>query len=156
MLSLPCYFLPCICWIHRYSSTVAKERKATHRPRQFSNCACVVMESEAESNGEKKVKLADEDVEDDDREIPSPEFDVGQTVLARDKDGLLYEAVIRRSIWGLQQHFQIAVGMLNSEEEIEKIIDQDKSPTWHYFVHYIKWKVRTSPQGSREMLKLQI
>lgn len=144
-----------ICCIHRCSSTVATKRKAAHRPRQFSNCASVVMESEGESNGE-KVKLADEDVENDDREIRSPEFDVSQTVLARDKDGLLYEAVIRRSIWGLQQHSQIAVGMLNSEEEIEKILDQDKSPTWHYFVHYIKWKVRTTPHPNREMLKLQI
>ncbi|CAJ1951012.1 unnamed protein product [Cylindrotheca closterium] len=94
-----------------------------------------------ESSSRKKVKHSDEeDPEDDEREIPLPEFDVSQTVLARDKDGLLYEAIIRRSIWGIQQHSQITVGMVNSQEEIEQILDQDKIPTWHYFVHYSKWK----------------
>mmetsp|Transcript_31457 Transcript_31457/g.75914 ORF Transcript_31457/g.75914 Transcript_31457/m.75914 type:complete len:116 (-) Transcript_31457:1816-2163(-) len=102
----------------------------------------VECESESESN-RKKAKLSDEEYnveEDDGVEIPSPEFDVCQIVLARDKDGLLYEAVIRRSIWGIQQHSQIAVGMVNSQEEMDQILHQDRTPTWHYFVHYNKWK----------------
>jgi hypothetical protein len=76
-------------------------------------------------------------------------------VLARDKDGLLYEAVIRRSIWGIQQHSQITVGMVNSQEEIEQILDQHKPLTWHYFVHYNKWKVRKSSQPIHDMLQSQ-
>ena len=102
----------------------------------------MTVESDAESS-RKKVKLSDDlNVEDDDKEIPFPEFQVYETVLARDKDGLLYEAVIRRSIWGIQQHCQVAVGMVNSHEETEQILDRQKSPSWHYFVHYSKWKVR--------------
>lgn len=111
-----------------------------------------MVESQFESQRE-KIKLSDE--EDEDREIPPPQFGVCQTVLARDKDGLLYEAVIRRSIWGIHQHSQITVGMANSQEEIEKILDQDKIPTWHYFVHYNKWKVRTSSLPIHDMQKSQ-
>ena len=102
----------------------------------------MTIDSDIESS-RKKAKLSDDDnIVDDDKEIPSPEFGVCETVLARDKDGLLYEAVIRRSIWGVQQHSQVAVGMVNSHEEIEQILDQGNSPTWHYFVHYNNWKVR--------------
>lgn len=107
----------------------------------------MTIESDFRSS-KKKVKLSDDDnIEDTDKQIPFPKFDVCETVLARDKDGLLYEAVVRRSLWGVQQHSQVTVGM-SSHEEIEKFIEQERFPTWHYFVHYNKWKVKKLSQHS--------
>jgi mortality factor 4-like protein 1 len=72
--------------------------------------------------------------------IPSPKFQICQPVLARDKDGLLYDSVIRRSIWGVNHNSQATVGMVNTQEEMEQFLQEQTVPAWHYFVHYNKWK----------------
>lgn len=35
--------------------------------------------------------------------IPEPKYDVFQSVMARDQDGLIYEATIRRRMYGYEQ-----------------------------------------------------
>ena len=80
---------------------------------------------------------ATNDEEEELENLPAPKFSVREKVLARDKDGLLYEAAVRRSMWGTKQHSQALVGM-DSLNEIEEQAMSD--PTWHYFVHYNGWK----------------
>lgn len=72
--------------------------------------------------------------------IHSPKFENCQNILARDKDGLLYDAVIRRSIWGINRNSQATIGMVDSQEEMEHFLQQQTVATWHYFVHYTNWK----------------
>jgi hypothetical protein len=65
------------------------------------------------TKGEEEIKLglvASDESEYEEDTIPPPKFSVCQVVLARDKDGLLYDAVIRRSLWGLKQQSQELVG----------------------------------------------
>jgi hypothetical protein len=78
---------------------------------------------------------------------PDPKFRTLDRVLARDTDGLLYQAVIRRSLYGPHTHKQVQVGMVSSQKELDEcmkeIEDEEEAhqPIWHYFVHYLKWKV---------------
>lgn len=77
-------------------------------------------------------------------EVPTtpPKFQILQKVYARDKDGVMYTAVIRRQLYGPQYHRQVEMGLVTSKEEAEKLLDDDDyEPTWHYFVHYNKWNV---------------
>jgi len=63
-----------------------------------------------------------------------PKFFKGQRVFAKDEtSGILYEAVIRRSMFGMTRQKQIH--MHESEEE------QDEKEEWHCFVHYLGWNV---------------
>jgi hypothetical protein len=71
-----------------------------------------------------------------------PKFQILQKVYARDKDGVMYKAVIRRQLYGPQYHRQVAMGLVTSKEEAQELLeDVDHEPIWHYFVHYTKWNV---------------
>lgn len=75
-----------------------------------------------------------------DTEIPEPRFKLYQKVYARDKDGLTYEAIIRRSIYGINNNRQAQMGLLTEKEAIE-MGESEEEPSWHYFIHYNKWNV---------------
>lgn len=60
---------------------------------------------------------------------------------ARDTDGVMYEAVIRRRLYGQSQHKQVQLGLVASEHEAEELLSREEEPTWHYYVHYNKWNV---------------
>jgi hypothetical protein len=113
--------------------------------------------------------VEEEGVEDDDVDamLPPPDdnnlFAPGQKVLARDHDGLLYPAVVRRSLHGVHHHHkQVHVGMVSSQHEIAAQGDDNDTtnnsnnnntpttPTWHYFVHYLQWKVNWDRWVSEE------
>ena len=69
-------------------------------------------------------------------------FKVFQTVYARDAtDGVMYEAVIRRRLYGLGQPRQVQVGLVGSAQEVLDLMNREEEPAWHYFVHYNKWNV---------------
>lgn len=76
-------------------------------------------------------------------DLPLANYQVKQKVLARDADGLLYEAWIRRCLYGPHHHKQAQIGMFsdNNQAEMEDYWQRHSQPTWHYFVHYSKWKV---------------
>jgi mortality factor 4-like protein 1 len=74
-------------------------------------------------------------------EGPPAKFEVRQQVMCRDADGLLYQAIIRRSLFGVHHHKQVQVGMYTSQHEIDEYLEKYAEPTWHYFAHYLKWKV---------------
>jgi MRG len=78
----------------------------------------------------------------DDLTIPNPKFQVHQKVFARDKDGVLYLAVVRRQLYGPQYHRQVEMGFVSSAEEAQELLDYEPSPDWHFFVHYNKWNVK--------------
>ena len=78
---------------------------------------------------------------DESRSPPAAKYDVKQKVYARDADGLLYEAIIRRSMFGPHYHKQVQVGFVNSQQEMEEYLARHAEPMWHYFVHYTSWKV---------------
>jgi hypothetical protein len=71
---------------------------------------------------------------------PEPKFQPYQKAYARDKDGVCYEAVIRRSMFGINNHKQAQFGLVESSREAEELL-KDEEPGWHYFVHYGKWNV---------------
>lgn len=75
-----------------------------------------------------------------------PKFQDYQKVFARDKDGVMYEAVIRRKLFGNDYHKQVQMGFgVESSEQANELLKEknavDSKPTWHYFVHYNKWNV---------------
>lgn len=75
--------------------------------------------------------------------IVTAPFSIQQRVYARDDDGLLYMAVIRRSLYGRSAFRQCKVGYISLEEsnELEKM-DQERDPSWHYFIHFDGWNVK--------------
>ena len=77
----------------------------------------------------------------DENGVTIPLYEVGTKVLARDADGLLYEAWIRRQLYGPHYHKQVQVGMINDQSEMEEYLEAAAQPSWHYFVHYNGWKV---------------
>lgn len=69
-------------------------------------------------------------------------FNVKDKVYVRDKDGVLYTAVIRRHHFGPQFHMQVNMGLVDSmEEAAEKSQVDDHVLMWHYFVHFDYWNV---------------
>ena len=68
-----------------------------------------------------------------------PLFQPGDRVYARDKDGLMYEAVIRRRLYGANYQKQTNVAI--AEEQGALSDDEAERPVWQYFVHYLKWNV---------------
>ena len=72
-----------------------------------------------------------------------PKFQVKQRVFARDtSSGLWYEAIIRRSLWGVHHNKQVPIGMVCDEQEFLKICETAATtPMFQYFVHYLKWNV---------------
>lgn len=82
-----------------------------------------------------------EAVEDDavNSDMPPPKYEPLQTCYARDSDGVVYEAVIRRRIYGRGQHKQLQLALIDSEEGATT--EGEQPPKWHYFVHYQNWNV---------------
>jgi MRG len=69
-------------------------------------------------------------------------FNVNDKAYVRDKDGVLYVAVIRRHLYGPQFRKQVEMGLVDSiEEATEKSQQDDNAPMWHYFVHFDFWNV---------------
>jgi hypothetical protein len=82
--------------------------------------------------------------EEDDEE-KTHKFEVRQKVLARDEDGILYPAYVRRKLCGVNHHKSIScLGIFDiAPEEIENEanFNEDNSLNgWYYFVHYEGWK----------------
>ena len=95
---------------------------------------------EEEEREEEETSLGDDDDDDDSEATPPAKYYQGQKILARDEDGLLYQAFVRRSLWGIHQHKQIQVGMFSSQKEMLEAMAEQDVPTWHYFVHFNGWK----------------
>ena len=73
--------------------------------------------------------------ESNDSSSKPPPFFKGQRVFAKDDtSGILYEAVIRRTMFGMTRQRQI------HQHEDEHDIQEDKEE-WHCFVHYLGWNV---------------
>lgn len=77
---------------------------------------------------------------------PEPLYKVLDKVYARDPDGVLYLAVIRRRLYGPKYHHQVEMGMVSTINEAilqhSKVQEAASQSTWHYFVHYNNWNVR--------------
>lgn len=73
---------------------------------------------------------------------PQAKFKVLDKVYARDTDGILYQAVIRRALYGPIYHQQVQVAMVKSAEEVSEVFSrEDNKDSWQYFVHFLKWNV---------------
>ena len=103
-------------------------------PKNSNNISSIVADSSSSETDSSSVVSSSEDT-------PPPKFAQCDRVLARDEDGLLYQAFVRRSLWGIQQHKQIQVAMVTSQQEMQDMMNQEMLPTWHYFVHFLNWKV---------------
>ena len=77
-------------------------------------------------------------------EQPCAKYTNTQRVYAKDNlSGLLYEAVVRRSMFGVQHQRQLKICQVESEQDVEHFLQQQPDPpTWHYFVHYSGWNVK--------------
>jgi mortality factor 4-like protein 1 len=95
----------------------------------------------ANHTDEKSEKSAEQDQ--DENPQPKPKFQIHQRVYARDKDGVMYEAVVRRRLFGPTYHKQVEMGLVTSKQEAEEALaERDLQPIWHYFVHFNNWNVR--------------
>ena len=77
----------------------------------------------------------------DEKSRPEPKFQPLQKCYARDKDGVMYAAVVRRRMYGPQYHRQVEMGLLTSQEQAAELLRDVDEQMWHYFVHYNKWNV---------------
>lgn len=72
---------------------------------------------------------------------PSPKFNKCDRVYARDNDGVCYEAVVRRRLYGIHRNRQVPLGLVENSDEADTALQKEDEPVWHYFVHYQKWNV---------------
>lgn len=94
--------------------------------------------------------------DEDEHVTPTPRFQIAQKVLARDSDGLLYAAFVRRLHFGQPQ--QLKLGILSTLEAVdnENFVDEmdDTSiytqPQWFYFLHFDGWKVNWDRWSSEQ------
>lgn len=73
-------------------------------------------------------------------DTPPPLYSQGDKVLARDNDGLMYIAFVRRAHYGIPQQHKVDL-MDTIEGAAYSDDDENMSPRWFYFVHYLAWKV---------------
>lgn len=127
---------------------VVDQEKAAASPATGGNSSELVPTVNKDSNSNSN----DEEDDDDNAEPPTAKFQARQRVYAKDSSsGLWYEAVIRRSLYGVNHNKQVQIGLVCSESEINEILEQSaKEPTWHYFVHYNKWAVNWDRWVSEE------
>ncbi|CAB9519092.1 Mortality factor 4-like protein [Seminavis robusta] len=80
-----------------------------------------------------------------------PKFQPKQRVYAKDAScGLWYEAVIRRSLFGIKRDQKVQIGLVSNESEIEELLQSTDEPIWHFFVHYNGWNVKWDRWVSEE------
>ncbi len=102
---------------------------------------------------EESLQVTDADTDDlsavvedgEDSATPSYEakYRVFQKVLAKDNDTpLLYQAVVRKIVWAPKSQKVNLSLMESSDDEEEGITEELESFTWHYFVHFVGWKVQ--------------
>lgn len=74
---------------------------------------------------------------------PTSKYQARHRVWARDYQGggLLYEAVVRRCLYGVNNQMQVQIGLLATEEEADQLLEKQKEPGWHYFVHFLGWNI---------------
>jgi mortality factor 4-like protein 1 len=70
---------------------------------------------------------------------PEPKYEIYQRVYARDKDGVMYESVVRRRLYGSHNHKQAQFGLVENDNEAQELLKDE--PAWHYYVHYNNWAV---------------
>jgi mortality factor 4-like protein 1 len=64
-------------------------------------------------------------------------------VFAKDSEsGIIYEGVVRKSMYGVQYQRQIRLSQTTSPEEIAAFMEQEPSPTWWYFIHFSGWNAK--------------
>ena len=79
----------------------------------------------------------------DDEQIPQPKYKILERVFAKDVEtGLLYGAIIRKSLYGVHYQRQLMLVTVTSEKDVQDFFDQEPEPTWHYFIHYQGWNVK--------------
>eukprot|EP00977_Amphora_coffeiformis_P022056 scaffold10326_cov164-Amphora_coffeaeformis.AAC.2 len=72
---------------------------------------------------------------------PPAKFQPMEKVIARDNDGVMYDAVIRRALYGRGQVESIQLGFCSHAEAqlLQEQQGEDEPPCWHYFIHYNQW-----------------
>ncbi len=148
------------------------KKSGTRKKRNVSNFANLMnsdqdtQETNDQENEKENTMGIDNEAEVDDDEETSPEeepsnkFEVRQRVLARDEDGILYYANVRRKLLGINNQktisclgiFDLAPDQLTTKNENEAKESEGVSESaatnnndsqeneWHYFVHYEGWK----------------
>jgi hypothetical protein len=71
--------------------------------------------------------------------FPPSDFDVGQRVYASDPDGVIFEATVRRKLYGATYYHVLSDRV--SHDNVNDA-DSNSAPSWHYFVHYHGWSVQ--------------
>lgn len=92
---------------------------------------------------------SNDDAESSSESQPEPKFSKGQRVYAGDKDGVLYESIVRRSLYGLNHHRQSQAETADDEDN-DATLSQEPQEGWFYFVHYQKWNVNWDRWVSEE------
>lgn len=114
----------------------------------------------------KEGKESDEDHFENGSEIAASKYEVRQRVIARDEDGLMYFANIRRKIYGINHQKSVSclhivgsfpesrgqqtlgespgIQIRNAGDRVVKVgnghSDNEDEPVWFYFVHFEGWK----------------
>jgi len=134
-------------------STLYDHDLSTYATLKTDEMSFEQLESCADENGFELDDIGEpDDANDAESESPpEPKFEPLQKVYARDKDGVMYAAVVRRRLFGPQYHKQIEMGLVTSQEEADEMLKEDHEPIWNYFIHYNNWNVsfdRWVPEAS--------
>mmetsp|Transcript_8613 Transcript_8613/g.12481 ORF Transcript_8613/g.12481 Transcript_8613/m.12481 type:complete len:511 (+) Transcript_8613:410-1942(+) len=131
--------------VNEAKKPAAKEEDFNETNRK--NCLATD-KSEIQLGGKDNVKgesdpIKENSAKDDHEDDTGPKFKFRQRVFAKDAEtGLLYEATVRRLMYGVQHQRQLNVAQVSSEADVQAFFDQEPIPEWHYFVHYNGWNVK--------------
>lgn len=91
-------------------------------------------------SGRQSPGVLNKDTADEPAEPPRAKFQPMEKVIARDNDGVMYDAVIRRVLYGRGQAESIQLGFCShAEAQLLQEQAEDEPPCWHYFIHYNQW-----------------
>lgn len=126
------------------TKTKSKARQKRSMNETMADTAPPTPLEQASNDGERASEVGNETMTDttpptseaSNEDEDAVKFYKGQRVFAKDEtSGILYEAVVRRTMFGIARQRQVhMLAEVNEEEEEEK-------EEWHCFVHYLGWNV---------------
>ena len=123
------------------SSSLYDHDLSTYATMKTEEMSFEQLSSRDDENAFERLDDKTDEIDSNETPRPEPKFQPLQKCYARDQDGVVYPAVVRRRLYGPQYHRQVEMGLITTKAEAAELLKDMDEPMWHYFVHYNKWNV---------------